>query len=264
MGQVTPGILVFFQIPQVPYEFLMKLAIVGVILVATWIVTEILGRLVSKALGKLNPSVVRQVRRIVTWLIWLIGILIALDHLGLELTILLVFVTLAGIAILIAFRDMLSNVTSHEAITIYGLFKIGDWIQVGQHFGRVVDINWMDTVLMTPDNEMVYIPNSKLAKSIVTNRTASGETRISVPLTVDDTVDLSEVEGILLEIGSELGEELAPDSKPEVRVTNVSSHSIEVALLLKIINPAKGNLIASEVRKRAKTRLDTAPRKNSQ
>ncbi len=264
MSQITPQIAQFFQIGiQIPYELLLKLATVGVILIATWIVSRVVGRFISKTVGKLSPNLAQQAKRIVTWLVWLIGVLIGLDQLGLELTILLVILTLGGIILVISLRDILSNLASREVITAYSPFKIGDWIQVGKCFGRVVDITWMNTILMTPDNEMVHIPNSKITKSIVMNRTSPGETRISVSLTVDDTLDLSEVEKILLEIGTELGEELAPGSKPEVRVTNVNNHAIKVALLLKINNPAKGKLVASEVRKRAKMRLDEIRRRTA-
>lgn len=99
-------------------------------------------------------------------------------------------------------------------------------------------------------------PTRKIVKSMVVNRTASGKTRTHVPLTVDDTMDLSEVEKILIDLGNELKEELAPDSNPEVRVTSISKHSVKLELLLKITSPAKSRLIASEVQKRAKMKLD--------
>lgn len=256
--------IVVYQIAvQIPIDFLLKLATVGLILLATWIISRILGSFISKALGKLSPIVARQARRIVTWLTWLIGILIGLNQLGLELTILLVIITLGGIILVIALRDALSNLASQQIITSYKPFKIGDWIQVGRSFGRVVDITWNDTILMTADNEMVYIPNSKITQSIVINRTTPGGTRISVSLIVDEALDLADVEKTLLEIGAELSEELVPDSKPEVRVTSLNTHSIKLVLLLKINNPAKGKLIASEVRKKAKKRLDEIQRKTS-
>lgn len=262
MGQIALRISLFFQIGiQIPYELLLKLATVGVILIATWIISRILGSFISKAVGKLNPNAAQRARRFVTYLIWLIGILVGLDQLGLDLTILLAIVTLGGIMIMIALRDILSNMASREVITTYRPFKIGDWIQVGKCFGRVVDITWMDTILMTPNNEIVHIPNSKITKSTVKNRTVPGGIRISVPLTIDKALDVPELEKILLEIGTELSEELVPDSKPEVRLTNVNNHSIKLVLLLKINNPAKGRLIASEVRKRAKKRLDEIRRK---
>ncbi len=232
------------------------MAIFGAILAATWVLSRIFGSLIFKAVAKLSLQVARQSRRIVTWLIWLIGVLVALDQLGLDLTILLVIVALVGVLAIIALRDILSSVASHEAITTYNPFKIGDWIQVDRVFGRVVDLTWINTVLMTPDNEMVYVPNSKIIKSIVINKTIPGGTRISVPFEVNRTMDLSKVERILLEIGSELHEELASESKPEVRVTHITDSFIRLVLLLKINNPAKGKLVASDVRKMAKRRLD--------
>jgi len=239
------------------------LATLAVILVATWLVSRILGIVTLKAMRKFSTNIVRQTRRIVTSVVWLIGILIGLGQLGLELAIILLILALGGLVFVFAIRDMLSNLASREVITTYSPFKIGDWIQVGKCLGRVVDITWMNTILMTPDNEMVHIPNSKITRSIVTNRTTSGETRIPVPLTIDSTLDLSEVEKVLLEIGNELGEELASDSTPEVRVTEVDNHSVRVELLLKIHNPAKGAIIASEVLKKAKMRLDKIGRRTA-
>jgi small conductance mechanosensitive channel len=247
--------------PQFVLEVLQKAAIFGVILLITFILSRILGISISRALGRTSPNVTKQVRRFVSWFVWLLGILVGLNQVGLDLTILLVIVALTGVMLLLATRDILASVASHEAISAYNPFKVGDWIQVGKAFGRVIDITYMDTILMTPDNETVYIPNSRITQSIVINRTTPGGIRISVPLVIDKDMDLSDVEKNLIEIGNELSEELAPDTKPEVRVTSINERSVRLALLLGINNPAKGKLISSEVRKRAKERLDKLRRK---
>lgn len=246
-----------FQIDiQFSYDPLLKMVTVGLILLTTWIVSRMLSGFLSRILGKLSSQMARQAKRAVAWLVWLIGILVCLDQLGLELSILLMILVLGGIMLIVALRDILLNIASREAIAIHSPFKIGDWIQVDKYFGRVIDINWMSTVLVTLDSEVIHIPNSKIVKSTVINRTASGETRIHIPLTVDNTMDLLEVEKILMDIGNELKEELVPDSKPEVRVAGLNNHVTKLVLLLKITNPAKSRLIASEVRRRIKIKLD--------
>lgn len=127
----------FFQVEiEFPYELLLKIAIVSVTLVVTWIVSKILAGFSVKAVSKLSPKVAQQVKSAVTWLIWLIGFLICLDQLGLELTILFTILILGGILLIVALRDILLNVASRETITIYSPFKIGDWIQVDKYFGR--------------------------------------------------------------------------------------------------------------------------------
>lgn len=237
-------------------DFLIRLAIFGVILLCTWILSKMFSGFTSKALGKRSPNVVQQTRRIVIWFTWLVGILIGLSELGLELTILLAAVALGGIILAIASRQVLSNFVSYEVLKTYNQFKIGDWIQVDKYFGRVVDVTWMDTTLMSLDNEVVFISNSKIVESIVINKTTPGGTRISVTMVVDKALDISEVEKALLSVGSELKEELVGDSEPEVRMVDLDSQSVRLALLLRINNPAKSKLIASEVRKKAKEKLD--------
>jgi len=237
-------------------DLLVRLAIFGAILLCTWIVSKLISGFTSKALSKRSPNVVQQTRRIVIWFTWLIGILIGLSELGLELTVLLAAVALGGVILAIASRQVLSNLVSYEVLKTYNQFKIGDWIQVDKYFGRVVDVTWMDTTLMSLDNEVLFISNSKIVESIVINKTTPGGTRISVNMVVDKALDISEVEKALMGIGDELREELVRDSEPEVRMIDLDSQSVRLALLLRINNPAKSKLIASEVRKRAKEKLD--------
>ena len=249
--------IIVYQIAlPISIDLLLKIAIIGIILLATWIISKILMSLVSKANGKLSPKMSRQIKRLVTWLIWFAGILIALSQVGLDLTILLISVALGAIVLAIALRHVLSNLVSYEVIKSYEPFKVGDWVQVGEFFGRVVDITWAYTILMTPDNETVFVPNAKITQNIIVNKTTPGGTRIAISIVISRALDLSEVEKALLDIASELKEELIPEFLPEVRLTNLNTQSVRLALLLRINNPAKGKLIASRVRKRAKERLD--------
>jgi len=234
----------------------LQLAIVALILVATLVASKLLGGFVSKTFRRINPNLTFQAKRIVIWATWLVGVLLAFDQLGLELNLVLIALAVGVVIIIIASRDFLYNLVARETINLYNQFKIGDWIQVGKVFGRVVDITWNDTVLSTPNNETVYIPNSTITKSIITNRTTQGGIRISVPMTIENSLSLKAIEQTLLAIGEELQEELVPESKPEVRVTKIDAKTSKLELLLKINNPAKGKLISSEVLKRLKLKLE--------
>jgi len=237
---------------QVPQDLFLRLALVALILAVTWVVSKLLPGFVSKTLGRINPNVARQAKRVVIWLTWLIGVMLALNQLGLELTWLLVLAIIGFIIAALASRDFLSNLAARETIYLYNQFKIGDWIKVGEIFGRVVDITWNETVLSTPNNEIVYIPNSTIGRSVIVNRTNQGGIRISVPITVSGSVDVQKVEDALLRIGGELQEELVSDSKPEVRLISVGPKTTKLELLLRINNPAKSKLVASDVLKRIK------------
>jgi len=237
---------------------LQRLAIVAAIVAVTWITAKIVGGFISRALGLVSPKMALQVRRITSFMIWLIGIIATLDQLGLDTALLLMIIAMVGLIAVTAYRDILPSMASYDLITTYDLFKIGDWIEVEEHFGRVVNITWMNTVLLTRDNEMIYLPNSKIISSSLVNRTVQGGIRVSVPLTLDRSLKLPEVERVLLEVGAEMGEALVPDFKPDVRLTYVDERSVKVELLLRIRNPAREAFIASEVRKRALNKLKEA------
>jgi len=247
--------LVSLQIAGISLDLLQNILFVIVILVGTWIIARVLGILVSRTMSKRSPKLARQSRRVVVWLTWFVGLSLGLYLVGLGLT-LPIIVLAGGIIIAIALRDVFLNMIAYQVITTYDPFKIGDWIQVGKVFGRVVDLTWVDTILMTPNNEMVYIPNSTLTRSKVVNRTTEGGVRISVSMEVDKSINYSYIEKSLMGIGAELREELATDSKPEVRLINLGKDSMKVALLLRINNPAKGKFLASEVRKRIKMNIE--------
>lgn len=248
---------VSLQIAGISVDLLRTILVLAVILVATLIVAKVLGIIVYRTISKRSSKLARQTKRVVVWLTWFTGLSLGLYYLGLGLALPIIAVVI-GVIIAIALRDVFLNLAAYEVITTYDPFKIGDWIQVGKVFGRVVDVTWIDTVLMTPNNEMVYIPNSTLTRSKVVNRTTEGGVRISISIQVEKSLDYSYVEASLLGIGEELREELATDSKPEVRLMSLERDWMRVALLLRINNPAKGKLLASEVRKRIKMKLDAA------
>jgi small conductance mechanosensitive channel len=236
--------------------FLQRFALAGVIIAVTWLATKIIGGIISKALGLVSSKVAVQVRRITSAFIWLVGIVQALDQLGLDPTLLLMIIGIVGLAAITAFRDVFPSIAFYNLIVTYDLFKIGDWIEVDGYFGRVVKLTWMNTVLITRDNEMVHIPNSRIIKGNLVNRTVQGGIRVAVPLTVDRRTSLYEVERILLEVGEEFNEVLAPGFIPEVRVTNLDENSVKVELLLRISNPARDDLVTSEVLKKTLMKLE--------
>jgi small conductance mechanosensitive channel len=234
---------------------LQRLAVVAAIVAATWLATKIIGSIISKGLGLVSPNAALQVRRVTSVMIWMVGVIAALDQLGLNVALLLMIMAMLGLVVITAFRDIFPNMASYDLMATYNPFKIGDWIEVEERFGRVVNITWMNTVLLTRENEMIYVPNSKIIRSSLVNRTVQGGIRVSVPFILNRSMDLPDVERIMLGVGVEMDEVLMPDSKPEVRVTSVDERTMEVELLLRISNPAREEYIASEVRKRVIRKL---------
>lgn len=237
------------------FPLLSRLVTIVIVVFFTWLVARVVSSIIMKGMKRFNLKAVLQFNRIAIWSIWFIGSQIVLNLLGLGIEVLLTITFLGGLVLVVGLREVLPSFVAYDIITTNNLFKIGDWIQVGEHFGRVVSITWTDTVLITRNNENVHIPNSVIVNDIFVNRTVQGGTRISVPMVISRHVELSEIESILLSVANELGDELVADYKPEVRVTDLRDDSITVELLIKIVNPSRDQHLASEIRKNVIKRL---------
>ena len=239
-----------------PVELFLRLAFFAAILAATYVAVRVLTSLLGRFTKGEPPALVLHMQRFVSWSIWTIGIVIALSELGLESTIFVALLGLAGIALIIGFRNVLADLVAREFLATYRPFKVGDWIQVGDHYGRVVEINAIDTNLITPDNELAIIPNSMLIRRVIVNRTKAGSLRLRIPVQISRTYDILKIEEELLRIGATIEKELATDRKPEVRVVEVEEDKVRLNLILWTMNPAKKDMIVSEVKKRIHNMLN--------
>lgn len=223
---------------------------VVIILLLTYVVVRIFRVAVRRAGGQVPSGLVASLQQIGAWAIWIVGIVVILAQLQVNTSILLLVLGLGGLAVIVAYQGILGDIGAAQFISNYQAFKVGEWIQVEHHYGRVVERNLIHTKLLTPDNEVVIIPNSLLLKNSVVNRTRSGGLRVQVPVFVRAGTDLKTVEEKLVVIGEELKVDLAPDSTPSVRVLELNNDGARLVLILHIANPAKRDQVISDVQRR--------------
>lgn len=236
-----------FNIPDWAYAGLQ----IAVILIVTLLVVQVY-RLTIRRIGRnMPPGLVASFQQIGTWAIWVIGILVILSQIQVNTQVLLLIVLLGGAAIIIGYRNILTDIAASQFLSSYQSFKIGEWIEVQENYGRVIERNLVHTKLLTPDNEIVVIPNSLLLKRSVVNRSRSGGLRVQVPIFVNKETDLNKVETGLIEIGKSVKVDLIPDAPPQFRVAEVTPEGVKVVLMLRISNPAKRDQIVSEVEKQS-------------
>src|SRR6266581_3838819 len=222
-------------------------------LLFTYVAVRVYRVVVGRAGRQVPGGLIASLQQIGAWAIWTIGIIIilSLPILQVNTNILLLILGLGGLAVIVAYQDVLGDIGAAQFISNYQAFKVGEWIEVERYYGRVVERNLIHTKLLTPDNEVVVIPNSMLLKNPVVNRTRSGGLRVQVPILVKAGTDLKMVEDKLMKIGEDMKVELVPDSSPLVRVTELNSDSARLVLMLHIANPAKRDQVTSDVQRRA-------------
>lgn len=232
--------------PDVLLTAISPLLVLGV----TFLVVRVYLTIVRRLRGRIPQGLVASFQQFGSWVIWGLGIIVALSMLAGQSYLLLLIVGLGGIAVILAYRDVLSQIVSSQFVSTYQPIKVGEWIEVDGHFGRVIEMDLIETKLVTPNNEIVVIPNSTLMKQSIINRTRSGSLRLQIPVYAKRGLDLGEVEDHLLEIAHGMKVDLATDSTPEVRVAELTPEYSRLELLIEVANPAKRDLIISEIQKR--------------
>lgn len=129
------------------------------------------------------------------------GVLIILNSLGIAITPLLTALGVGGLAVALALKDTLANLFSGIQIIASRQLRPGDYVKLESGFeGIVEDVNWRNTTIRELPNNLIVIPNDKLAQSIFTNyHLPEAELTVSVPVAVAYGNDLDEVERVALE-----------------------------------------------------------------
>ena len=188
--------------------------------------------------------------------IFAIGFLVMLNALGVSITPLLTALGVGGLAVALALQDTLANFFAGIHILMEKSIRVGDFIKLesGQE-GYVEDITWRTTRVRMLPNNTVIIPNSALAKSVVTNYyLPEKRMSLSIPVSVSYSSDPDKVERILMEeAGSCVG--LVPGLLAEpgfsVRlIPGFGTNSLDFSLNCQVREFTDQYLVQHELRKR--------------
>ena len=140
--------------------------IVGKFLV-NWL-NRLFARILEKR--KVDPSIQSFLKSMVNILLLIMLILAVIGKLGIELTGFAALLASAGVAIGMALSGNLQNFAGGLIILLFRPYKVGDYIDASTGAsGTVKEIQIFHTILITPDNKMVYVPNGAMSSGVITN-----------------------------------------------------------------------------------------------
>jgi small-conductance mechanosensitive channel len=174
-----------------------------------------------------------------TGLITLIGFVVVLDYLGVSVAPLLTALGVSGLAVALALQDTLSNLFAGLNILMTRKIRPGDYIslETGQE-GVVCDITWRNTTIRAPEDNLVVVPNAKLAAAIYTNtHLPEHEMGLFLPVVVAFDSDLALVERVTNEVAREVlatPERAIPDFEPFVRYNAFTENGVRFAVIMRI------------------------------
>ena len=192
-------------------------------------ISKIVRRMVSKFLIKYGMS--KGVNNFIVYGIYIsmlsIISLISLGIIGIQTTSVVAVLGAAGFSIGLAFKEILSNLGSGMIILFFKPFNIGDYIQGSGVEGTVSDIQIFSTVLKTPDNKTIIIPNFQLTSNNIINYTHQNKRRIDFSYNISYDSDIDVVKSILNEIFTN-EKRILNDPKPIIGLNSIGNNTMQI------------------------------------
>ncbi len=264
---VVLGLFVALEMADLPPRMASQIQIVlesAIILSVTITVAGVLGSIVAAASERraLAVAVTGLFRTAVRLTVLVIGGLVLLSSLGIAITPILTALGVGGLAIALALQDTLANLFAGLHLLADRPIRVGDYVRLSVENveGHVLDVGWRSTRIRMLQNNVVVVPNKRVAESVITNFDLD-ETRtgISIRVAVGYDADPDQVERALVEearaaVGQVPG--LLGDPPPVARlIPGFGEYSLEFTLTCQTRRIVDQFLVQHELRKRILKRL---------
>lgn len=172
-------------------------------------------------------------------LVFLVGGLVVLNQLGVSIAPLITALGIGGLAVALALQDTLTNLFAGLQLLASEQLNVGDFVKLEQgEEGYVMDITWRNTIIQALSNQLVVVPNAKLASSIIMNRQLPDPAvSVLVDLSVAYGSDLEEVERETIGVARRVMRRLQPeltDFDPFIRYNTFGESGIGFSVILRV------------------------------
>jgi len=195
--------------------------IIGRIVVG--IITGIVRKLLRKA--QTDETLVKFVASLTKITLMIVVFLAALDTLGVDTTSFIAIVGAAGLAIGFALQGSLANFAAGVMLIIFRPFKIGDFVEAGGTTGVIEGTQIFNTILKTPDNKTVIVPNSMITGSSITNYSAKEIRRVDMVFGIGYDDDIRKAKEVLNRLVNE-DRRILKDPAATVAVSELADSSV--------------------------------------
>ena len=165
------------------------------------------------------------VSNLVRTVLMIMVIIAAIGALGIQTTSFIAVFGAAGLAVGLALQGSLSNFAAGVLIVLFRPYRVGDFIEAAGISGSVEQVQILTTVLKTPDNKKIIVPNSQIMDSIITNYSANETRRVDLTVGVSYDDDLDKVQKTLREL-VDADERILKDPACVIEVLELADSSV--------------------------------------
>ena len=226
------------EIKQVVTTFVMSFSIklVKVLLiwfVGRWVlkrVVNLLKRIMEKHID--NVSVRSFIISIIDVVVMILLILMIIGVLGIDTSSFIAIFASAGVAIGMALSGTLQNFAGGVMILLFRPFKVGDFIEAQGVSGSVKEIQIFNTVITTPDNKVLLLPNGPVSTGIINNYSREPLRRVDFTFSISYGDDFEKAKKVLLALVADDKRVLNEPAAPFVELGALSASSIDITVRL--------------------------------
>jgi small conductance mechanosensitive channel len=210
----------------------------AIIIIATFLIIKWTTIFINKS-GKrfeFDPTLIQVINEIIKYTIYAFAFTIILNEIGINITAIAVSFGIVGIAVGFASRDTISNFIAGLFVLGDKSFKVGDIIEISDIKGKVILMGFRVTKLITPENNIVTIPNSNFSANVHINHTLLEEKMIGLDITIPYAVDVEDIIKKFKEITSGL-QWVLDEPKADVIINELADIGIKATLTVWVDDP---------------------------
>jgi small conductance mechanosensitive channel len=201
-------------------------AAIIILIVGLWL-AKFLSKSVTKMMLKkgVDATLTKFLGSIVKVGIIAFVIMAVISRLGIETTSFVAVLGAVGLAIGFALQGSLSNIAAGVMIIIFRQIKVGDFIEGGGKMGSVETVGIFSTTLTTPDNKVIYVPNSKLVGDNIVNYSVKDTRRVDLVFGIGYSDDIDKAKNVISRI-LDGNSKILKDPAPQIVVSELADSSV--------------------------------------
>ena len=219
------------QMSQVMDTYIIPWGINIVMAIAIYIIGKFIVSILVNVFGKVlarskyDEMLIDFIKAIVNSILMLFVIIASLDKLGVNTSSMVAIFGAAGLAIGLSLQGSLQNFAAGVMLLVFRPFKAGDFIDAGGEMGTIMSISIFTTIMTTPDNNQIIVPNGKIYGGNITNFSANVTRRVDMVVGISYDSDLKKAKEILNEMVA-ADERILKDPAPAVAVSELAESSV--------------------------------------
>jgi small conductance mechanosensitive channel len=201
-----------------------------VLILGLWVIkliTRGFGRMMQKK--ETDPSLQGFLKSMVSIILKVLLFISVMGMIGIEATSFIAIIGAAGLAVGLALQGTLQNFAGGVMILLFKPYKVGDFVDGAGHMGTVKEIGIFTTILNTPDNKLIIIPNAQLSNSSLTNFSAMETRRVDFTFGIAYGDDFDKAKKVLLDLIN-ADERILKDPEPFIALSELADSSVNIVV----------------------------------